>query len=307
MGVELAKLPKMKRRRITRSAVDQALAGYLFVLPALASLVIFLLGPIIYSFYISFQHFNYLDPQAATWAGLDNYLHLFVDPVFLQALWNTSLYTLIVVPVQTALSLFLALIVERIRGKSFFRVAYYLPSVTSSVAVSVMFVFIFGQTGLLNNFLSIFGIQGPNWLNNPSTALLAVMMIGVWTTVGQFMIIYLSGLQSIPEEVYEAASIDGAGGVSMLRYITVPLLRRTTFLIVVMGMIGTFQLFDTVDVISNGQGGPIGSTMTVVLDIFNKAFRDMAMGYAAAMSFFLFVIILILTLIQNFVLGRENQ
>ncbi|KYP79972.1 sugar ABC transporter permease [Ferroacidibacillus organovorans] len=297
----------MKRRRITRSAVDQALAGYLFVLPALASLVIFLLGPIIYSFYISFQHFNYLDPQAATWAGLDNYLHLFVDPVFLQALWNTSLYTLIVVPVQTALSLFLALIVERIRGKSFFRVAYYLPSVTSSVAVSVMFVFIFGQTGLLNNFLSIFGIQGPNWLNNPSTALLAVMMIGVWTTVGQFMIIYLSGLQSIPEDVYEAASIDGAGGVSMLRYITVPLLRRTTFLIVVMGMIGTFQLFDTVDVISNGQGGPIGSTMTVVLDIFNKAFRDMAMGYAAAMSFFLFVIILILTLIQNFVLGRENQ
>ncbi|GGI98927.1 ABC transporter permease [Alicyclobacillus cellulosilyticus] len=306
MGLDAAAAPAARRRWFKRSSVDEALAGYLFLMPALVSLVVFLLGPILFSFYISFFHFSYLDPQNASWAGLDNYLHLFVDPVFLQALWNTFLYTVGVVPVQTALSLGLALIVDRIRGKTFFRIAYYLPTVTSTVAVSVMFIFIFNPTGLLNQLLALFHIQGPNWLNDPTFALPAVMMIAIWSTAGQFMIIYLAGLQEIPDEIYEAAAIEGASGWKMLRYITIPLLRRTTFLVIVMGMIGTFQVFDTVYVISRGDGGPAGATMTVVLDIFNKAFRDMSMGYASAMAFFLFVIILLLTLLQQWILGREE-
>ncbi|MHB1683984.1 MAG: carbohydrate ABC transporter permease [Bacilli bacterium] len=294
--------PKWK----SRSVVDQAMAGYLFMLPAFVSLCVFLLGPILYSFYISFFHFSFLDPQNATWAGFDNYLHLFVDPIFLQALGNTTEYTLGVVPIQTAIALFLALIANRIRGKTFFRIAYYLPTITSTVAVAVMFIFIFNPSGLLNSLLSHFGIQGPNYFNDTRFALPAVMVMAIWSSVGQFMIIYLAGLQDIPEDVYEAASIDGASGWSMLRYVTIPMLRRTTFLIVVMGMIGCFQVFDSVYVISGGNGGPIGATMTVVLDLFNKAFKDMSMGYASAMAFALFAIIMVFTLIQNYFLGRED-
>ncbi len=297
---------RRKPGRISRSAVDQALAGYLFVLPAFVSLVVFLLGPIVYSFYISFFHFSFLDPQNASFAGFDNYLHLFVDPVFLQALGNTFIYTIGVVPIQTAVALLLAVIVNRIRGKTFFRIAYYLPTVTSTVAVAVMFIFIFNPNGLLNSFLSLFGIQGPNYFNDPTLALPAVMSVAIWSSVGQFMIFYLAGLQDISDEVYEAAAIDGASGFRLLWSITMPLLRRTTFLVVVMGMIGAFQVFDTVYVISNGNGGPIGSTMTVVLDLFNKAFKDMQMGYASAMAFVLFAIILIFTLLQNWLLGRED-
>jgi multiple sugar transport system permease protein len=239
--------------------------------------------------------------------GFKNYIHLFQDPEFLRALWNTSLYTICVVPIQTVIALFLALIVNNIKGKTFFRVAYYLPTVTSTVAVSVIFMFIFEPDGILNKFLANFGFHGPNYFNSPHFALPAIMLMAVWSSVGQFMIIYLAGLQDISEEVYEAAELDGARGWRLLWYVTVPLLRRTTFLNVVMSMIGTFQVFDQVFVISGGNGGPLNSTLSVVLDIFNKGFKTMQMGYASAMAFVLFAIILILTLIQNFFLGREER
>ncbi|MCL6548365.1 MAG: sugar ABC transporter permease [Alicyclobacillus sp.] len=291
---------------MSRGAVSQAITGYLFLLPALTSLVVFLLGPILFAFYISFQQFSFLDPQDARFVGIQNYVHLFRDPEFLRALRNTTVYSAGVVPVQTALALLLALVVDRVRGKTFFRIAYYLPTVTSVVAVSVIFVFLFQPNGLLNQFLALFGIQGPNYFNSPTFALPAVMAMAVWSTVGQFMIIYLAGLQDIPSEVYEAAAIDGAGTWATLRYITVPMLRRTTFLIVVMGLIGTFQVFDSVYVISGGDGGPLDSTLTVVLDLFNQGFKNMQMGYASAMAFVLFVIILIFTVIQQRFLGRED-
>ncbi|MCL6441914.1 MAG: sugar ABC transporter permease [Alicyclobacillus sp.] len=299
--------PTVRRRRLgNRSQTQQALAGYLFLLPALVSLAVFLIGPILYALYISFFHFSFLDPKDKTFAGFANYAHLFVDPIFLRALWNTTLYSLCVVPIQTVIALLLALVVHHARAKTLFRVIYYLPTVTSTVAVSVMFVFIFEPSGLLNRFLALFGIQGPNYFNDPAFALPALMSMAIWSTVGQFMIIYLAGLQDVPEQVYEAAAIDGARGFRMLWNITVPLLRRTTFLVVVLGLIGTFQMFDQAYVISDGSGGPLNSTMTVVLDIFNKAFKDMQMGYASAMAFALFVIILVLTLIQHYFLGRED-
>ncbi|WP_245632832.1 carbohydrate ABC transporter permease [Alicyclobacillus kakegawensis] len=289
-----------------RKAVDQALAGYLFVLPALASLVVFLVGPILYAFYISFQQFSFLDEQSTRFVGLANYTHLFHDPVFLRALWNTTLYSLGVVPVQTALALFLAIIVNRVQGKTFFRVAYYLPTVTSTVAVSVMFVFLFQPQGLVNQFLALFGVRGPNYFNSPTFALPAIMVMAIWSTVGQFMIIYLAGLQDIPDELYEAASMDGASGWKLTRYITIPMLRRTTFLVIVMSLIGTFQVFDQAYVVSGGTGGPLNATLTVILDLFIKGFKDMQMGYASAMAFVLFAIIMILTLIQHYVIGRED-
>ncbi|QQE79917.1 carbohydrate ABC transporter permease [Alicyclobacillus sp. SO9] len=288
------------------NATEQAMAGYLFILPAIAALSVFLIGPIFYALYISFFKFSFLDPQNAHFIGFANYVRLFHDPLFLRALLNTSIYSFGVVPIQTAISLFLALIVNKIKGKTFFRLAYYLPTVTSTVAVSVMFLFIFEPQGLLNRFLGLFGIHGPNYFNNPDFALPSIMAMAIWATVGQFMIIYLAGLQDIPDDVYEAAELDGAHGWRMLTSITVPLLRRTTFLVVVMSLIGSFQVFDQMYVISGGNGGPLNSTLSVVLDLFNQAFKNQNMGYASAMAFVLFVIILILTLVQNFALGREE-
>lgn len=296
-------MPRQNRRR---SAVEEAMTGYLFILPAVVSLAVFLIGPIIYAFVISFQKFSFLNPSAATFVGLGNYLHLLRDPEFRRALLNTSIYAVGVVPVQTALALFLALIVNNIKGKTFFRVAYYLPTVTSTVAVSVMFIFIFEPSGLLNKLLLVFGIVGPNYFNSPTFALPAIMLMAVWSSVGQYMIFYLAGLQDVPAEVYEAAAIDGATGWKLTQYITIPLVRRTTFLIVVVSLIGTYQVFDQVYVISGGTGGPLNSTMSVMLDIFNKGFKSMQMGYASAMAFVLFFIILILTIIQQRFLGQED-
>lgn len=294
------------RRKFKRDKLDEALAGYLFLLPALAGLLIFLLGPIFYSLYISFFNFSFLDPQNAHFIGTKNYLRLFSDPIFLKALLNTCIYTIVVVPVQTALALFMAIIVNRIGAKTLFRVIYYLPTVTSTVAVSLMFMFILSPSGILNQVLALFGIKGPNYFNDPRFALPSIMLLAIWQIVGQFMIIYLAGLQDIPEDVYEAASLDGVTGWQNIWYITVPLLKRTTFLVVIMSMIGAFQVFDQVYVVSGGTGGPLNSTITVVVDLFNKAFQSMQMGYASAMAFVIFAIILALTLIQQFFIGKDR-
>ena len=214
---------------------------------------------------------------------------------------------IVVVPVQTCLAMFLAIVVNRIRGKTFFRVIYYLPSITSTVGVAVIFSFLFQPSGLLNRLLYfLFHIQGPNYFNSPIFALPAIMVVAVWTTAGQFMIIYLAALQDIPSDLYEAAAIDGAQPWQMVKNITVPMLRRTTFLVSVLGMIGTFQVFDIVYVIAGNSALPQEFTMTVVLDLFEKGFRTMQMGYASSMAFVLFAIILVLTLIQQYFLGREE-
>jgi multiple sugar transport system permease protein len=299
--------PVSKRPRIRRHYVQQGIVGYLFILPALVSLGVFLLGPIFYALYISFFHFSFLEPNNAYFVGFRNYVRLFHDPLFLRALWNTTLYAFGVVPIQTVLALFLALIVNNIKGKTFFRIAYYLPTVTSTVAVSVMFLFLFDPDGLVNHFLLLFGIHGPSYFNSTTWALPSIMLMAIWTSVGQFMIIYLAGLQDIPDDIYEAAAIDGASGWKMLRYITVPMLRRTTFLIVVMSLIGCYQMFDQSYVISGGDGGPVNATLTVVLNLYNKAFKTMQMGYASAMAFVLFAIIMIFTVIQHYFLGREEK
>ncbi|WP_274435200.1 carbohydrate ABC transporter permease [Alicyclobacillus sp. ALC3] len=300
---------KVSRRRLRAwlgSSTEQAINGYLFLLPALTGLLVFLIGPVFYALYISFFHYSLLNPANAHFVGFRNYLQLFRDPLFLRALLNTSVYAVGVVPIQTALALFLALIVDKVRGKTLFRVAYYLPTVSSTVAVSVMFLFIFEPQGLLNRFLSVFGIHGPNYFNSTTFALPALMVMAVWSTAGQFMIIYLAGLQDIPGDVLEAAELDGAGSWTKLWSITVPLLRRTTFLVVVVSMIGSFQVFDQMYVVSGGNGGPVNSTLSVVLDLYNQAFLNQRMGYASAMGFVLFVIILILTLVQNYAIGREK-
>lgn len=287
-------------------SMSEKVTGAIFVLPAVVSLLTFIIGPILYSFYISFFHFSFLNPSEAKFVGIHNYIALFSDPTFLRALRNTTFYSLGVVPTQTVIALLLALIIDqKIKGQTFFRVSYFLPTVTSIVAVAVIFIFLFKNDGLLNQLLHLIGFQGADWFNNPTFALPAIMSMAVWTTVGQFMMIYLSGLQEIPDEIYEAGAIDGASGIQRFRFITVPMLKRTTFFVVVMSLIGTFQVFDQAYIISGGEGGPLNSTMTVVLYLFRTAFKDMNMGYASAMAFILFIIIFVITLLQKRLFEEE--
>lgn len=276
------------------------LTGYLFVFPVVVSLAVFLIGPIFYAFYISFHEFSFLAPDQATWVGFDNYLRLFEDPRFMKALTNTSVYSLGVVPIQICIALILALVVDsKIKGKTFFRVVYFLPTVTSTVAVSVMFMFLFKTDGLVNAFFAKVGLPAFDWFGSIEFALPAVMSMAVWTTVGQFMVIYLAGLQDIPVELYEAAEVDGATPWQKLRFITWPMLRPTTFFVLIMSIIGTFQVFDQMYVVSKGEGGPQDATLTVVFYLYRAAFKDFDMGYASAMAFVLFLIILALTVIQR--------
>lgn len=284
------------------------LTGYLFVLPVVVSLGVFLIGPIFYALIISFQDFSFLAPDQATWVGFDNYLRLFEDPRFLKALANTSIYSLGVVPIQMVIALLLALIVDsKIKGKTFFRVVYFLPTVTSTVAVSVMFMYLFKSDGIVNKALSALGLQTFDWFGSIDLALPSVMMMAIWTTVGQFMVIYLAGLQDVPTELYEAAEVDGATPWQKLRFITWPLLRPTTFFVLIMSIIGTFQVFDQMYVVSKGEGGPQDATLTVVFYLYRAAFKDFDMGYASAMAFVLFLIILGLTIIQRKFFKEETQ
>lgn len=282
--------------------------AYFFVLPVTVSLSVFLIGPIFYALYISFHQFSFLSPDNITFVGLDNYIRLFEDPRFLKALANTSIYSLGVVPVQIVIALLLAMIVNaKIKGKTFFRVVYFLPTVTSTVAVSVMFLYLFKSDGLVNQALKMLGIPTYDWFNTIEFALPSVMLMAVWTTVGQFMVIYLAGLQDIPVELYEAAEVDGATPWQKLRYITWPMLRPTTFFILIMSIIGTFQVFDQMYVVSKGEGGPQDATLTVVFYLYRTAFRNFDMGYASAMAFVLFVIILGLTILQRILFKEETR
>ncbi|PCI37642.1 MAG: sugar ABC transporter permease [Elusimicrobia bacterium] len=262
----------------------------------------------LYAFYISFHEFSFMVPKNSKFIFLDNYINLFSDDTFLTALKNTAFYSLGVVPVQMAIAFLLAVCVNSdIKGKTFFRVAFFLPTVTSSVAVSLMFMWMYSKTGIVNYLFSFFGIPAVDWLNNIHFALPALMALAVWTTVGNFMIIYLAGLQEIPKSVYEAADLDGLNAWQRLRFITWPLLKNTTYFVLIMSTIGTFQVFDTFYIITKGDGGPLDSTMTVVLYIFKAAFKHFDMGYASAMAFMLFLVIFGLSIAQRLFFGREEE
>lgn len=276
------------------------------MLPFIISVSLFIIGPLIYAFVISFKEFSFLNPTASHWTGFNNYIRLFSDETFKKALLNTTIYSLFVVPIQLFIALMLALVVDSdIKGRTFFRVAYYIPTVTSTVAVSVIFLYLFKADGLINIIISKFGIQGPVWFNNVNFALPSIMMMAIWSSVGNYMIIFLAGLQDIPTELYEAAEVDGADKFQRFLKITLPMLKPVVFFNLVISLIGTFQIFDQAYVVSGGSGGPLDSTMTVVLDIYKTGFRDFNMGYASSMAFILFLIILILTLIQRLFFKEE--
>ncbi len=282
-----------------------ALTAYALLAPALVVLSAFTFGPILFSIPLAFFDWNLLLPDKE-YVGLGNFAELAVDDVFHIALRNTIIYALGVVPVQTFLALLLAVAVNQgLPGQAFFRAAFYLPAITSSVVTSVIFLWIYSNTGLLNYLLSLAGITGPDWIGSPRYALGSIMALNVWSTSGYFMIAFLAALQSVPKSLYEAAEMDGAGSWGRFWHVTVPGVRPTTFFVMTLGLIGAFQVFDQIYVMSNG--GPVNATTTVSYYIYNSAFKYFRFGYAAAASMVLFAIILIFTLIQQKLIGSESE
>lgn len=287
-------------RRSTRGR--ESAAGLAMIAPAGILLVLFLIIPVLLAFGLSFTNARLISPNQPRFVGLDNFLRVFaMDPVFLQSAGNTALFALVVVPVQAGLGLLLAVLVnQRIRGVTAFRVIFFIPVVTSIVVVSILWKFMYQKDGLINSLIDAvtFGAwQGTDWLNNPDTALGAIIVLSIWQAVGFHMIIWLSGLQTIPEELYEAARMDGAGPWRQFTSVTWPGLKPTMVFVLVTITIAALGLFVQIDVMT--QGGPVGSTSTVVFHAVRKGYEQQEIGYAAAISLIFFVAVLLLTLVQR--------
>jgi multiple sugar transport system permease protein len=325
---------------------QDAIAGWLFMTPVLVIFGVFVFLPILFALYFSLTDWNGISPPgAANFIGLANFNELLVQggvrqADFFKALKNTTYFALGVVPLQTALALLLAIVINQrtLRYKGFFRTAYYFPSITSSIAISLLFLFFYQRSGLVNQVLSaltfgtwepvawmadatgifhaflgnfgltlrtapewmrseVLGLTVWDWISGPSVALTAIMLMNTWTTIGTLMVIFVAALQDVPREVYEAAAMDGANAWTTFRKVTLPLLRSTTFFVVTLGLIGTYQVFDQIYVMSSG--GPAKTTLTMAYMVYRNGFLNSEMGLGAAIALLLFVIIFTLTMIQR--------
>lgn len=312
------------------TAVEDSIAGWVFLTPAIIIFVVFVFEPIVYAFWMSLNEWNIA--QVHHFIGLANYKSIIHgNEDFNIALRNTVWYTIGVVPVQTFVGLILAVLANRkIRGRSFFRTAFYFPSISSSVVISLIFLWIYAENGLLNLSLRAIGLPTPSppwmsnprgiiqlivsqfginnisqWLVGPSFALLAIMMLNIWTTAGTMMVIFLAGLQDVPGDVYEAAALDGASRIRMFRDITVPLIKPVTLFVVTLGLIGCFQVFDQIFIMSSG--GPAKTTTTLAWLVYVEGFQTPdGRGLASAIAVILFLIILFFFLIQRRIAGKSE-
>ncbi|MBF2002021.1 MAG: sugar ABC transporter permease [Synechococcales cyanobacterium M58_A2018_015] len=278
----------------------ETISSYSFVAPALLVIGTFIVLPIAYTLVLCVHKVQLLGEVHYEFVGIRNFARLIADDRVWIALRNTAEYVAIVVPSQTLLALVLAVTLNAgVRGQQIWRVLYFLPTVTSSAVLTLIFMWIYNSEGLLNHILSHLGLPTYNWLKNPAVALKSIMLMNIWSTAPLYMIIYLAALQDIPRELYEAAKIDGATAWEQFLYITVPLLRPVTFFVITMGIIGTFQLFDQTYIFSNGSGGPNNATLTLVLLIYQYVFRDLQLGYAAVIALLLALVIITVTLLQR--------
>jgi multiple sugar transport system permease protein len=295
-----------RRRRNAKLNITEDLAGYLFMMPTILVLGTFVVLPILWAVFLSLQKVQLLGSIKYQFIGFRNFTRLVEDERVWIALRNTAQYVAIVVPSQTVLALILAVTLNSgIRGKNWWRILYFLPTVTSSAVLTLIFMWIYNTNGLLNDFLAFVGLPTYNWLGDPAVALKGIMIMNIWSTAPFYMVIYLAALQDIPRSLYEAAELDGANGWQQFIHITIPMLRPVTFFVVTMGVIGTFQLFDQSYIFSNGTGGPNNATLTVVLLIYQAVFRNLQMGYAAAIAFLLAAVIIVVTVIQRRFFGGE--
>lgn len=268
----------------------------IFLAPWLVGLVGLTIGPMIVSLYYSLTDFDFLNPPA--WVGLDNYVQLTQDSRYLRSLVNTIVYVGVAVPLRLAVALGVAMVLKKaVRGVGIYRAAFYLPSLLGgSVAISVLWRQVFDGDGLVNQLLGLVGIQGADWISRPEYALGTLILLAAWQ-FGSPMLIFLAGLQQIPNDLYEAAEIDGAGKWTRFRNVTLPLLTPVILFNLVMQMITSFQTFTPSFIISNGTGGPLDSTLLYTLYLYIQGFGSFRMGYASAMAWVLLVIIGVLTLV----------
>ena len=275
--------------------------SYLFIAPAVILFFIFVLIPVVASFFLSFTKYNVI--SAPRWIGIDNYRQIFFhDPRFWKALRNTGVYVLGVVPVGISLSLLLAVAIDqKIRFKNFYKVMFFMPVVTSVVAVSVIWKWLFAgeKFGLINHWLMKFGISPIDWVMSPSWTLPAIMIMSIWAGLGYNTILILAGLQTIPATFYEVAEIDGAGGWHKFWNITLPLLRPTLIFVLIMSVINSFQVFEQVYIMTGGTGEGVGGVLDCALSLvaylYERGFQRFEMGYASAIAYILFAIIFLVT------------
>ena len=289
-------------------AIQHKLTPYLFLLPALIVLGLTVFWPALQAFYLSFTRYEYDLTQPPQWVGFANFLRLWNDKVFWQTLGNTLLYLVGVVPILVVAPLFLAILVnQKLRGMHWFRAAYYTPVIISMVVAGIAWRWLYAQNGLLNQFLKQLGILstgGIPWLTSPKFALFSVMAVTVWKGLGYYMVIYLAGLQSIPDELYEAAAIDGSDGMRKHWDITVPLMRPYLVLVAVISAISATKVFEEIYIMT--QGGPRNSSKTIVYYLYEQGFRELEMSYACTIGLVLFLAILVLSIL-NLKLSRMRD
>lgn len=285
------------RRRSSRTPRQrEAVAGYLFLLPNLAGFVVFSLMPIVAAFGLTLTDWSLAKPPK--FVGLQNFQAVAADPLFWKTAGNSVYYALGAVPIGVFLAFWLALLLNRkMRGIILFRTVFFLPHVTLVVAIAIVWQWLYHpQVGLFNYLLSFLGIRGPNWLGNTYWAMPALIIMSNWMGIGYAMLVFLAGLQGIPDEYYEAAKIDGATALDRVRHITVPLISPVTFFVLVTSFIGAMQGFDQFYIMT--QGGPAFATTTLVMYIFQNGFSFFKMGYAATVAVLLFVAIFVITIVQ---------
>ena len=283
---------------------------YMFISPAIILLLLFSIFPIFVALIISFTDAGVTglaDWSKINFIGLQNFKEIFADPVFFQSLGNTVYYVVIGVPLLIILSMGIAILINTGNNKFFraFRVVFYAPSVTNVVAIAVIWSFLYNPFGFFNYILGLFGVEAIGWLQDPNIAKVSLIILALWRAVGTNMLIFLAALQSIPKEYYEAASLDGATLKNQIFSITIPNLKFATFFVGVTSLIGWLQFFDEPFVMT--KGGPLNSTKSIALFIYNNGFQLSRFGYAAAGSFVLFIAIIAITLVMFKVQGKENE
>jgi multiple sugar transport system permease protein len=293
--------PRRKRLSWQRLNMHQQeeITAYLLISPWIIGFLLFMFGPMVASLVLSFYDTNMFSYE---YIGLENYF--LSDPtksLFWKSLYNTAYYTVLSVPLTIGVGFFIALLLnQKISGRSIYRVVFYMPAIIPIIAASMVWLYLFQpEFGVINWFLSLVGIEGPRWLYDPKTAKLVFVFMSVWGA-GINMLIFLAGLQGIPTELYEAATIDGANAVRRLRYITLPMMSPTMFFVLITSIIWSFQIFTNVYAMTstgNKAGGPANSTMMYVLHLYLVAFRQYRLGYASALAWVLFILLLIFTLL----------
>lgn len=282
---------------MTKRKFKNTATAYLFLLPNLVGFLIFTLIPIICSMALSFMEWDSANPMV--FVGLENFKRLWTDDTFKISLWNTVYYSAFTVPLTMAAALGLALILnQKMKGINIFRTIFFFPHVASLVAIAVVWNLLFHPTlGPINNILRSFGMANPpGWTSSIDWAMPVIIIVSIWKSMGYYMVLYLSGLQAIPRELYEAAKVDGANSFQRFKNITLPMLTPTTFFVSIMLTISCFKVFDLVSVMTNG--GPGRATNVLVFNIYNTAFINYEFGYASAISMILFVIVLAITIVQ---------